>query len=386
MTLSSGVALAEHVLVEKEVLLEAAHPKAITRTPGGGYVIAGSSDYSAWATKVDESGKVLWRHEVLGSAANPCCRSEYRGIAVLRDGTVLLCGVLDASSPLNGVPGRRSNNQLLGLITRINARGEMTGKQTLAGPQLTAEGEQDRGLNYLDQCTATNDDAIAVGSGYRLSGAPSGPRTAYFSWLVVVDRGGVVVSNKVMSIPVPPQQQPVAIRNLFALPQGDFMMIDPSHNAVRFKKDGEIESVGKIEVPIMLSSGLEDPVRSIAQLGSGDVVTTGGNLQVEDLKKGKDWQFTRTAVYRLPDGSLAAFGSTDAFGGTAAVEWISADLALEETKVFMPTHGAGQIDAVAPASRADEFATVRLVEPGLRHKVGPDETRNGILLAFLRFQ
>ena len=100
----------------------------------------------------------------------------------------------------------------------------------------------------------------------------------------------------------------------------------------------------------------------------------------------KDWRFTRTAVYCLPDGSLVSFGSTESYGGTAAVEWISADLAVKETKVFMPTHGAGQIDAVAPTSRADEFATVRLLEPGLRHKVGPDETRSGILLAFLRFQ
>jgi hypothetical protein len=386
MLLACGPTFAEHILVEREVLLEAAHPKAIARVPGGGYVIAGSSNYSAWATKVDESGKVTWRHEVSGSTANPCCRTEYRGIALLRDGTVLLCGVLDASPPLSGVSGRRSNDQLLGLLTRINARGEMTGKETMTGPQLTAEGERDRGLNYLDQCASVNDHAIVVGSGFRLSGASSGPRVTYFTWLLGLDSSGAVVSNKVMSIPVPPQNQPVSIRNLFALPRGDFMMIDPSHNAVRFKKDGEIESIGKIEIPILLSSGLEDPIRSIAQFGSSDIVTSGENLQVEDLKKGKDRQFTRTAAYRLPDGSLASFGSTDLYGGTAAVEWLSSDLAAEETKIFMPTHGAGQIDAVAPASRADEFATVRLLEPGLRHKVGPDETRSGILLAFLRFQ
>jgi hypothetical protein len=34
----------------------------------------------------------------------------------------------------------------------------------------------------------------------------------------------------------------------------------------------------------------------------------------------------------------------------------------------------------------EEFATVRLIIPGLRHKVGPDETRSGIMLTFLRFQ
>ena len=51
----------------------------------------------------------------------------------------------------------------------------------------------------------------------------------------------------------------------------------------------------------------------------------------------------------------------------------------------MPTHGTGQVDAVAPTPRADEFATVRLIAPGLGHKVGQDETRSEILLTFTNF-
>jgi hypothetical protein len=87
---------AQHIVVAREVLLEPAYPNAIARAPDGGYVIAGYADYSAWATKVDEAGKVIWRHELAGSTVSPAGGgTEYRGISFLRDGTVLLCGSLD---------------------------------------------------------------------------------------------------------------------------------------------------------------------------------------------------------------------------------------------------------------------------------------------------
>lgn len=380
--LSVGPVFAEHIIVAKEVMLEVAQPKAIARAPDGGYLIAGHVNYSAWATKVDQDGKVIWRQDLPGSSVNPCCGgTQYRGITFLSDRSALLCGTMDVTAPATE---GRPRPQILGLTVVVNAQGEIVRKQTLTPPQLIPAGQTDQGLNYLDQCATSGDGAIAVGSGYRLSGDPN--RIAYFTWLVGLDRSGAVTSNKVISIPVPSQNQPVSMNHLFATPRGDFLMVDPSHDAVRFKKDGTIEATGRIEIPIMLSSGPEEPMRAIAQLDSSDIVTTDADIQVVDRKKGKDWQFIRSAAYRLSNGSIASFGSTEMYGGTAAVEWLSPDAAFEEIKIFMPTHGSGQVDAVAPTSRADEFATVRLVIPGLRHKVGPDETRSGVLLTFLRFQ
>lgn len=383
ISLFAGPTFAQHIVVTREVLLEAAHPNAIARAPDGGYVIAGYADYSAWATKVDESGKVIWRHELLGSSAQPCCGTEYRGITFLKDGTVLLCGVLDKTLDQIVAPRRYRTPHLMGLLTRINGRGQMTGNETLAAPQLTAAGES-IGLDYLDKCAATEDGAIVVGSGVRSSGTSTNPGTNTFGWLVALNSSGTVVSNKVLSLP--PQIQPQSIRTLVGLAPGDFLMVDPSHQAIRFKRDGEIETIWKMEIPILRASGIEVPFREISEVDSSGDDAMGSNEKVTEPEKGKHAEFQRSWAYRLTDGSLALFGQTLFYGGTAAVEWVSADSTVAETKVFVPTHGAGQIDAVAPTLKANEFATVRLVSPGMRHKVGPDETRSGIMLTFLLFQ
>jgi hypothetical protein len=376
---------AQHIVVDREVLLEAAHPSAIARAPDGGYVIAGYADYSAWATKVDESGKVIWRHELAGSTVNPGeGGTVYRGITFLRDGTVLLCGSLDVSIPTPASRGLKFSAQYLGLLTRLNARGEMIGKDTLQAPQLIKNAD-DRGLNYFDQCAATETGVIVVGRGNRRNGESTPPMASSFSWLVWLDSRGKLVSNKVF-FPFPPEQMRVPIRNLVALHQGDFLMIDVGHRAVRFSKDGEIERVEDMDMPIIPRSGLEEPIHTIPEVDTSDPGMTYPNVNKTPAAKGTSAEFQRRAAYALRDRSLALFGATFEYGGTAAVEWLSADGTKHETHVFMPTHGAGQIDAVAPTPRADEFATVRLIIPGLRHKVGPDETRSGVLLAFLRFQ
>src|ERR1700733_8238413 len=196
--------LAQHIVVAREVLLEAAQPNAIAPAPDGGYVIAGYAGYSAWATRVDESGKVIWRHELAGSTVSPGGGgTEYRGITFLRDGTVLLCGSLDVSVPTPASRGLKFSAEYLGLLTRLNARGDVIGRDTLQAPQLIEIA--DRGLNYLDQCSATETGVIVVGRGARLNGKSTPPMASSFSWLVWLDRRGKLVSNKVF-FPFPPEQ------------------------------------------------------------------------------------------------------------------------------------------------------------------------------------
>lgn len=376
---------AQHIVVDREVLLEAAHPNVIVRAPDGGYVIAGYADYSAWATKVDEAGKVIWRHELAGSTVSPGGGgTEYRGITFLRDGTVLLCGSLDVSVPTPESRGLKFSAEYLGLLTRLNVRGEMIGKDTLLAPQLI-KGADHRGLNYFDQCATTETGVIVVGRGARRNGATTGPMASSFNWLVSLDSGGKVVSSNVF-FPFPPDQMRVPVNTLVALRQGDFLMIDVGHRAVRFSKDAVVEKVEEMDLPIVPRSGLEEPIHTIPEVDTSDPTMTYTNLNKTPAAKGVSAEFQRRAAYSLPDGSLAMFGTTLDYGGTAAVEWLSVDGTKHETHVFLPTHGAAQIDAVTPTPRADEFATVRLVIPGLRHKVGPDETRSGVLLTFLRFQ
>jgi hypothetical protein len=384
-SLFAAPTFAQHIVVEREVLLEAAQPNTIAHAPDGGYVIAGYAGYSAWATKVDESGKVIWRHELTGSTVSPGGGgTEYRGITFLRNGTVLLCGSEDVSTPTPASRGLKYSAEYLGLLTRLNVRGELIGKETLQAPQLIKNADV-RGLNYFDQCVATETGVIVVGRGDRRTSESNSPMASSFSWLVWLDVNGQSVSNKVF-FPFPPEQMRVPTRHLVALHQGDFLMIDVRHRAVRFSKDGEIKRIEEIDLPIVPRSGLEEPLRTIPEVDTSDPGLTYPNLNKIPAAKGASAEFQRREAYALPDGSLALFGATLDYGGTAAVEWLSADGTKHETHVFMPTHGAGQVDAVARTPRADEFATVRLISPGLRHKVGPDETRSGIMLTFLRFQ
>jgi hypothetical protein len=385
LLLCAAPTFAQHIVVAREVMLEAAQPNAIAPAPDGGYVIAGYSGYSAWATRVDESGKVIWRHELPGSTVSPGGGgTEYRGISFLRDGTVLLCGSLDVSVSTPASRGLKFSAEYLGLLTRLDARGEMIGKETLQAPQLIKNADN-RGSNHFDRCAATEKGVIVVGRGDRRNSESTPPMASSFSWLVWLDSRGELVSNKVF-FPFPSDQMRVPIRNIVALHQGAFLMIDAGHRAVRFSKDGEIERVEEMDLPIVPRSGLEEPIHTIPEVDTSDPAATFPNLNKSPAAKGTSAEFQRQAAYALPDGSLALFGATFDYGGTAAVEWLSADGTKHETHVFMPTHGAGQIDAVAPTPRADEFATVRLITPGLRHKVGPDETRSGILLTFIRFQ
>src|ERR1700722_1768688 len=166
-SLFAAPAFAQHIVVAREVLLEPAYPNAIARAPDGGYVIAGYADYSAWATKVDESGKVIWRHELAGSTVSPGGGgTEYRGITFLRDGTVLLCGSLDVSVPTPASRGLKFSAEYLGLLTRLDSRGVMIGKDTLQAPERTKNADH-RGSNYFDQCIATETGVIVVGRGDR---------------------------------------------------------------------------------------------------------------------------------------------------------------------------------------------------------------------------
>jgi hypothetical protein len=90
------------------------------------------------------------------------------------------------------------------------------------------------------------------------------------------------------------------------------------------------------------------------------------------------------ATFFLPDGSLLRFGhQREREVPTATIARVSADLNKTETFSYESLWISAWVDDAVPTGRPHEFATVRTVR---RLPHWPNETREGVVLAFIRIK
>jgi hypothetical protein len=115
---------ADSISMDRDVVIEGLSGPAtsLAATPGGGFVVTGSS----WAVATDANGGVLWRYADRDAIATPKSyeRPEFHGVVPLSNGNLLLCGI-------NQTPKGSA-----ALLTILNSAGQLVEKRLIqpAGP------------------------------------------------------------------------------------------------------------------------------------------------------------------------------------------------------------------------------------------------------------
>lgn len=372
-----SAAAVSHLVVTREFLFEegvAASPRVIIRTSDGGYIIAGAlHDNQAWATRIDRNMKVIWRHEVPHPSLTPAEGSSvYESAVALPDDTTLICGFRDV--------GSLREPDVVGLLTRIDASGKV-----LEQRQVVPLDESSYKLAYMRKCVITKEGITVVGDATQILGNGPVRSAKQILWLLGLNRAGETIWQKA----IPRDSQSVA-SSLHVLPNSDLLVRSGNDETILFDRVGSTITEKKGPPGILIrSTEPKDLLRFISQSieGSAFVSTTlSSNLEEKNHKVGRSSDFIVKQAYELTGGDLALFGYEDEGGAsTAAVSWLRHDLQDMQTFIFKPTFGSAWIVDAVPTGRPAEFATARLVIP-VKHNISPNETRLGLLLAFVSFQ
>ena len=128
-------------------------------------------------------------------------------------------------------------------------------------------------------------------------------------------------------------------------------------------------------------------MRSISNCGEPIITTFNEKFETVGTLAAKSEGLCRRLVFALDDGALAIFGE-QVRGNvtTAAIGWIDPIQHRAESLVFQPTYGSPWVDVAVPTGSPGEFVAVRDLVAGMHHTFGgPDESRSGVLLMFIRF-
>ena len=372
-----SVAAENHIQVTREILLESGYgitPNAIIRTPDRGYVIVGwYARNQTWATRVDVNSRVLWRY--LGEPVGPegAHGSNFRGAVLLSDDSVLACG------HTTGGPADRP--QSVGLLTRLGLHGEVLNRREV---QPSLDGTPLNGGGELKACLRTPSGIVAIGETayWTSTSTPFRKYHGYF-WLLGIDPGGQVSSQKLIPQPLRAAGQPMSdIVDALALSNGDVVIQTRSPDLIELNANGAVRTRSSVSLLRNASGewprGAENEL--IVETAADRFQRLAPNSEVGRVP------FDSQRAYLLADGSIALFGGEAGCGGTtAAVAWIRSDLRSKESHVFRPTCATAMVEDAIPTGKPGEFATVRLVGP-VGHTLSPGEKRLGVVLTFIQFQ
>jgi hypothetical protein len=293
---------AQSIIIEREVMLEKGNdvtPSAIISTSDGGFVITGLSNgqTAAWATRVNAQGEVLWRY-LDTRIENPRGRSQsvFKGAVMLPDDSVLLCG------------SKILSTGQVGLLTRIDASGSVKEQKNLYP-------KADEKLHWarFDRCIPWSDGIALVGT---VAGEPKA-----VGWLIKLDARG--------------QQQWEIIGPDFiaddAIETSDHSLILASADIGTFKVAlVRVDSLGHAKARRIIAcksacgkfvlfhhSPLTPPPRTFA-FATVEQHTTALyelDLNINDIRPVKNIDsIVPKRGYKLADGSLVTFGSTETGG------------------------------------------------------------------------
>lgn len=360
-TLAAPVAnAADHIKVTKEILLEPAEPGAIVRTADGGYVLAGTTG-KAWATRIDATGKVLWRHNYMNQG-----KGRFHGAALLPDDSVILCGETEGEN-------------VSGLLTHLDRAGKVISEQVLSPAGLSGNR-----ISSLTNCLPFGDGVAVIGKTYS-------PTFSY--WLLTLDGKGKITSDKL--------SPDTGFETVLPLSDHSFVVhsLDLDHMLVsKIGPGSALQATRKMQKwSILLRPTVED--RSIrlltlddhekAQvLHLDDKLATIEHIDSQITPK-TDSRYLKRA-YIMPDRSLLLFGNQPVGHGllsgeamSASIEWISPDMRHSESYVFEPELASYIVEGAMPTGVPGEFVAARKVVPQSQ-LLGHDEKRDGLVLSFIQ--
>jgi hypothetical protein len=178
-------AAAERMNVTKEIILSPGHsvaPRSMTRTANGDIIVVGSTgigDPWPWATRVSNSGAILWEF-VPGGLKNPFTDISMRGqlffsAAELDDGNILLCGMKKIS---------RQTDERAVTLTRLTRDGAFLDERILSPKEPSVQPGEPGDV----VCGRWGDGVAVLGV---VSGVPAGT-----GWLTRLDVKGDVLWQK----------------------------------------------------------------------------------------------------------------------------------------------------------------------------------------------
>jgi hypothetical protein len=355
------------VLFERGVAIS---PQAITSTPDGGFVIVGTITTSqAWAIRIDSNMHVMWRNTLEHPNPTPGIgASTYKGAVVLPDNSILLCGWLDTGP----------HKKLIGVLTRVGSRGEVINQS-----QVIPMNDERFKSGYLLGCAVAKDGIAVVGNATRFEGIGSPtPIMTHYLWYLELDRSGVLMSQKVT--PVGDNTDPMP---QFSVTTNGDVAVSVFNGNVLLDHEGILKQwrVGNPNF-ILQNTTPQRMIRMISESGKAALTTLDSNFREVATTEGVPMGMFATRAYATPTG-IALFGyRADRNGATtAAIGWLRSDLGAAEIYTFKPVSSSWRVDGATPTGVVGEFAFVRTIQPQTQ-LFGPDETRRGLLLTFVRYR
>ncbi|MGN6649116.1 hypothetical protein, partial [Trinickia sp.] len=329
-------------------------PYVIEHMAGGGFVVAGrfEAEQSAWATGLDESGKVRWRYLAVPPSAELGTRFPYfTGAAAAPNGGVLLCGMIDV--------GEIHKRDVNGLLVRLDNRGQLLRRQYIRPPQLEDEYAH---TAYLDRCVPWGNGAALVG---RLSSTNFRGVRSVFHWIIATGPEGDVLWQKL--IPSMGGDQVTQVR---PMPGGGLLISDTE--TIRIDSQGELQA--RLQTRGILRLIQPADIRSDPQLldcyggaSRGRLVRLTADLHIAEERTiefpdgyvcGPSQYVMQT--YSLADGSIVLFGYhyKKRVGVPGIVKWDP--LQLTPTASTYALGNAPWFNAAVPTNKPGVYATVRI--------------------------
>lgn len=381
---SKGSGMKELILTREVIIKDESgllpEPQVISKTEGGGFVIAGSLG-RAWAVKTDAAGKVLWRHLQDKPLADGGYATTFTGAVSMPDGSTYLCGNM-YEPPAGYTPS---------LLMHLDAAGHVINEQLFV-PQKRSE----RGLGYFDSCIRWGDGIAIVGHVLHVGGHVDGlePNIDQCYWLFMLDANGKVKWEK----QIPTTSGISRAKSLMVAPDSSLIFVGDEMGETelfRISETGELAATKKL-------IGSFQFVRSVAPdgilqvYGYVDHLSTAiiFNARFEEVGRAQGTRasdFYANLVFRMPDRSLVLFGrAVHVFGEQFASGIAHVDSTLQSVKklelVHAPFYDGGSIDAALPTGKEGEFLTAKKL---LKHVPGNElsnEARIGTALDFVQIK
>ncbi len=350
-------------------------PLGIAKTNDGLIVTGSIGVANAWAIRIDESGRVAWRHILPSNIESRTIeKSTYVGSVQLSDESSILCG------------SAYINHSKVGLITHISKTG-----QIIRYDIIDATNDIEFSMSDVRYCAPYRDGVVAVGAanGHVEPGNPTGK--LYFRAIFLDSNGRFINSQLILNQNMVFLSAFVHNDTVFTVSEGS----NPDTENSGMTLVSDVQSFAAADSPLthrtVNGEALYiDPVRptnSICLLSELSEATQKHTftsaLRNISLVTGEARSLLATRAYELEDQSIVIFGQKRIGENSysSSVTWIDLMLRTRGELVFQPIFASDKVGAAAFSGRRGEFVVARGVYP--RRAAVAESEPNGLAITYL---